>query len=244
MFKSTRVLANYILFALIIQLTLKSSIVNAEQQHMHSAHKTAVGIHGMAIITDGTQLFASHMPLANSIHAHQVVFSITLSREMTKELSQILVENTLVSLMPERFDLMKLMSGELTSFRGSIYAGHFERGGEAILTNVKVEVEKLYLVSDLATGNNDNGLYYLLKTSSEQGLLVHRIVSAPSFDQIVQVSILASPVQSHSTNSGSTPLVQGTIGNHISLSHPQMIDSNGYKIKLGMPLYLETRDFQ
>lgn len=202
-------------------------------------HKTAVGIHGMAIFTGGDRLYASHMPLANSIHAHQVIFSFGVEPHVKSELTQMLTNNTLVSLMPERFDLMHLMSGKLNSFNGTLFTGHFERGGEVAIEDVKVKVERIILNADLMTDANDNGQFYLVATGKEQGILVHRIASAPSFDQIVQVQIVAKP-----DSKTSTVVLPITKGKPIELAQPKMVNTQGYSLKLTTPLYLETKDFQ
>lgn len=229
------------LAVVMILIPLFSSVVSAQGvEHKH--HKTAVGIHGMAVFTDGSKFYASHMPLANSIHAHQVIFSFTLAPTTASKLRQMLAQNTLISLNPERFDLMELMSGKLTSFKGSLVEGHFERGGKTALTEVVINVSEMLLTADLPTNTNKNGQFFLLKTAESAGLLIHRIVESPSFDQIVQVTILSDPPATK-TNLP-VPLLTITSGQKIEMSKPEIKRVEGYVIKLGSPLYLETRDFQ
>lgn len=229
------------LAVVMILVALFSSAVSAQKvEHQH--HKAAVGIHGMAVFTDGSKFYASHMPLANSIHAHQVIFSFTLEPKTVSKLRQMLEQNALVSLNPERFDLMELMSGKLTSFKGSLVEGHFERGGKTALTKVTINVSEMLLTADLPTNTDENGQFFLIKTGDGSGLLVHRIVESPSFDQIVQVAILSEPAAKH-TNTPA-PLLTITSGQAIEMSKPEIKRVEGYEIKLASPLYLETRDFQ
>lgn len=226
---------------MVILLSLSFSAVSAESV-THKHHKTAVGIHGMAVFTDGANFYASHMPLANSIHAHQVIFSFTVDPDQTIKLSAMLAQKALVSLNPERFDLMELMSGKLTRFTGSLVEGHFERGGKTALDDVTIKVKEMLLVADLVTDTNKNGQYFLVKTAEGEGLLVHQIVTSPSFDQIVQVAILSEPTDKPNTEP--VPLLTITSGQQIDISKPEIIRAEGYQIKLGLPLYLETQDFQ
>lgn len=231
---------HYLTLALLLQLSAMAALANPTDNSGHEHHKTAVGIHGMALFTDGEQFYASHMPLANSIHAHQVIFSFSLNKTSKQKLKDIFANNALVSLMPERFDLMKLMDGTLTSFKGELFAGHFERGGKSMLNNVTVKVEKMMLSKDLATDTDDNGQYFFIKTKGKSGFLVHRIVAAPSFDQIVQASMISTPEEVSEEHL----LLTITNGAPIIFVKPKVIKTNGFEVKLGMPLYLETNDFQ
>ena len=172
------------------------SLVQAEPHghghgHGHGKHASAIGTHGMALLQHNGHLYASHMPLANSIHAHQVIFKIELAQEDKAALLVLTRDNRLMSLMPHPFDLLKLMNGSLNEFITDIYVGHFERGGKNIKAGVLVKVEKLLLVADLSEENNGN--FYVLPTSTNTALLVHKISSLPSFDQILELRIDSTP---------------------------------------------------
>lgn len=233
-----------LLYLLILPINVQADPVETVEHLHHTSHKTAVGIHGMAVFTDGHQLFASHMPLANSIHAHQVILSFKLKPEEDASLRRLLTENDLVSLMPERFDLMKLMAGDLNEFTATFYKGHFERGGKAVLKQVNVEVETIVFTADLTKDDNPNGHYFLIENKAGRALLVHRITNAPSFDQIIQVAVLSKAGEQGADNGIKTPLLAITEGQPMSLSEPKVISVEGYELKLIQGLYLETQDFQ
>lgn len=240
MFNTLRVITAGLVLLLCYPSNIEAKSISKEQGHFHGTHKTAVGIHGMALFTDGETLYASHMPLANSIHAHQVIFSFSLSEGSEQALKTMLANNALVSLMPERFDLMKLIEGELLSFKGQLFAGHFERGGKKVLHQVTVNVKKVLLSTDLASDIKDNGTFFFIKTKGKNGLLVHRIVASPSFDQIIQATLVS---QADSLNEKPL-LLTLTNGAPIVYVKPRLIDDKGIRVKLGTPLYLETKDFQ
>jgi hypothetical protein len=164
------------------------------QQNEHGQHTSAMGIHGMALFVHNGSLYASHMPLLNSIHAHQVIFTVALDEQDAVLVQKLAKENPLLSLMPQPFDLMKLMDGTLTEFRADLYVGHFERSGELVKSAILVKVEDLALVADLSEGSNGN--FFLLVSSAHAGLLVHKISSLPSFDQILEVQFDSQPLQS------------------------------------------------
>lgn len=222
----------------------KDNAEHAMHNNHKAAHQTAVGIHGMAVIqVDGTY-YASHMPLANSMHAHQVIFSFRLSKDQQAKVNTLSKQSALVTLMPERFDLMKLISGELTEFSGTLFKGHFERGGQAAIKSVTVTVEKMMLTTSLAA--NKNGNYYLLPVSENKGLLVHNIGSGKSFDQILSATFkTAQPIKGN--------ISELIVGNSEPLDGNSLVEkplpvknseNTAVNILTAQSLYLETQDFQ
>jgi len=225
---------------------------HAEHNQHKAAHKTAVGIHGMAVVKMDGKYYASHMPLANSMHAHQVIFSLSLSASEQAKVDALSKQTALVTLMPERFDLMKLISGELTEFSGTFFNGHFERGGQPAIKNVTVTVEKMMLTTSLEAEKNGN--YYLLPVSEEKGLLVHNIGSGKSFDQILSATF-------HTRQATKQNMLELIIGNSAPLEGQAVKEKsvalkriNGETVQQ-MPnaqltllkvqsLYIETQDFQ
>jgi len=224
---------------------------NQHGQHKHSQHKahhkTAIGIHGMAVVQMGNTFYASHMPLANSMHAHQVIFSFDLNSDDMQQVNLLNKETTLVTMMPERFDLMKLLSGELTQFSATFFKGHFERGGVPIIKNVMVTVKDMMLSTSLNTtkGTAKNGGFYLLPVSHSKGLLVHNIGQAPSFDQILSVEfepihlLHNKPIKL--TLGNKTPIVEPV---HIQQPFKSLHDDIMINIVNAESLYIETQDFQ
>jgi len=228
-------------------LTLCTSLLlaNVSVAHNHkAAHQTAVGIHGMAVIQVNGAYYASHMPLANSMHAHQVIFSFRLSKDQQAKVNTLSKQSPLVTLMPERFDLMKLISGELTEFSGTLFKDHFERGGQAAIKNVTVTVEKIMLTTSLTAHKNGN--YYLLPVSENKGLLVHNIGSGKSFDQIVSATFKAAqPIKGNISTLivGNLEPLDGSslVGKSFPLNNSE---DTTVKILTAQSLYLETQDFQ
>lgn len=215
------------LFA-IVTVYLIALVAKAESQEPDHA----IGVHGMAIFKVAETYYASHMPLANSIHAHQVILSFSLAEGHSNQLEKLLDEHELVSLMPEVFDLHDLMNGELTEFQGTVHANHFERGGKVAMQDVQINVEELLLVEPLT--DSENGEFYLLELSSDEDMLVHKIGANPSFDQILTVEPKAD------TNDGEVQILEMTEGKPLN---PGQLSDNS-KFSNIKQLYLETRDFQ
>lgn len=190
----------------------------------------AVGIHGMALVKAGDKLIASHMPLHNSIHAHQVVFEVAVSKQDLNRINQLFRESQLVSVMPEVFDLHQLINGQLTQFNANIFSGHFERGGLKVLSQVKITVTKILLAQNIRAVKN--GSYYVIKLNEQQSLLVHQIGQLPSFDQL----LLSKKVPQSS--------IVKFDNNHPLDIHTISSIKNSADILIDKIIYTETQDFQ
>lgn len=226
------------MISLIFSLILMSAYANetkAEQKD-HATHNQAlVGLHGMAVFRIGNRYYASHMPLANSIHAHQLIFSFSLSKADDEMMKHALDSNALVSLKPEIFDLRQLMNGELIEFSAEIFAGHFERNGELVSKGVQIKVDELMLNMPLVVSDTENGAYYSIPLNDAKGLMVHKISKRPSYDQIVLVEYSDGVESQHSK------LVYAKDKSAIEAAKGRF-EKQSYKN--ARQVYLETQDFQ
>ncbi len=189
------------------------------------AHDHSVGVHGMVLMPVGERIFASHMPLHHSKHAHQIVLELKVDGQAKAGIMRLLNKHELVSLMPETFSLSKLQNGQLKQFSGVIYTGHFERKGMVALKDVLFKVEKQWLNQPLV--QEVNGVYYVLDINQYQALLVHRIGKLPSFDQILLIS----------------PSTRKTLSSPINLGNKQPLQTQIDGLNIEKSLYLETQDF-
>lgn len=235
--------SNYKTWLFILSFTLPLITFHSQaSEELHQKHhiKTAIGIHGMALFNVENQFFASHMPLANSIHAHQVIFSIQLPLAIQSQLSMQTDPQILLSIMPKPFDLHHLINGTLTTFSANIYQGHFERGGKVIFPEVEIKVKKMLLSMPLTEQNN--GQYYFLKTAEKNGLLVHKIGSKPSFDQVFAVGFR----ENISHQSSMLEMNELVIGNDTPVEASQLRQAleEEASIKFIQQKYLEQTDFQ
>ncbi|MBV1909052.1 MAG: hypothetical protein KUG78_06990 [Kangiellaceae bacterium] len=196
----------------------------------HLQSKPLVGIHGMAVFKHQQQWYASHMPLANSIHAHQLIFSIKTDAKLASILEDV-ANDGLITLMPEKFDLRMLMNGELNQFRADLFHGHFERGGNS-KGNLVISVDKIMLNHHI--NGSGTGEYFVIPTSTQSGFLVHQITNSTSFDQIIQYD-------NHSNSSNKTMEGNTSFSNTEPLKLPIKQLKPFHRLK---QLYLETSDFQ
>ncbi|MBT0587381.1 hypothetical protein [Alteromonas oceanisediminis] len=208
---------------------LCSQWVSASPQSVeHQAH-SRVGYHGMVVFTDGYSLYASHLPLYHAPHDYQIIYRLTFDDDETElSLTQYLDKNkrsdgqAVLTLLPEQFDLNRLVSREVLSLQTQFFKGHFERGGElwrlkaqdsvavAYAEPLLVEPLRVHAAGEAADAPVDeasqNTAWYhttlnplsesLTNTQKHTDMFVHRIHIKPSFDAIVLAERCEQPVAS------------------------------------------------
>ncbi len=227
-----KTLRHFTLRWLCLLLSCSGVIANANHHNLEKPQKHAsYGTHGMAVFQLNNRLFASHMPLANSIHAHQVILEIELLKKDLAQKTLAALKQGLVSLQPEPFALRDLQNGKIVQFKAHLLNGHFERGGKPFAKYLKVRVKSILL--DLPLTAKNNGSYQLVSTQAGH-LLVHRVAKSPSFDHIIEVYVGGTPKQTSFATQSSQPLSN----NH----WPELLSRQGIQFK--RQLYLEVNDFQ
>ncbi|BDX05500.1 hypothetical protein [Planctobacterium marinum] len=155
------------------------------------AHHLRIGSHGMVLFTDGHHLFASHLPLYQAPHDYQLIYQIKMAREAQYIGYLTSQENTtehsaVLTLLPEDFDLNRLIEGESFSLEATVFQGHFERGGKRWAQDT-VEFEQLIYRRHLSGSLPESApvtQWQVIPLPSKRHLLVHQIRKAPSFDAI------------------------------------------------------------
>ena len=167
---------------------------------IHADHKyhTRVGSHGMVLFTDGAELYASHLPLYYSPHDYQLIYAVGSPHKATL-IAYLQAGSTshsnMVTLLPENFDLNKLVDGERFSISAQFYRGHFERGGTKWLGKSELTFEKLLFKRRLVkqykpSRSDDDSVKDNLDEKwtrirlGDKYLYIHLIGERPSFDAL------------------------------------------------------------
>jgi hypothetical protein len=169
-----------------------------------------VGIHGMLLFGEG-KIYLSHLPMFDPPHNFQALLQVTLSGEGTEPHSAYLKDRAatsakLYTFVPEEFPMSGLVGDSsqpppVTSFKGSIFRGHFERGGTQLLAGVTASVDEVVYLEELdgtAKPLDGQKLEYLCLGEPGELFLAHIITSRPSFDHIVSFHFLDQEFAGHS----------------------------------------------
>ena len=163
----------------------------------HNSHITQSynGFHGMALILAGDKVLASHMPLYAPPHNYQIVYEVTTDDTHLKTIKNILNkaadEQEQITILPTKFDLNLLINKKTPTLNVTVFNGHFERGGNALFTTKLTFKNPLY-VEKITTNQAQKNVFTLIKLTEQQGLVIHKIQSKPSYDSLSLVPLTMS----------------------------------------------------
>ena len=161
------------------------------------------GTHNMMLVGERSA-FLSHLPMFHSEHRFQVILEVTFNssgRSVLADYTQDRDRNPAVKMytvQPEEpFVLSRLWEpGEQPAprkvFKGTVFRGHLERGGEQVsgLTDVDVRIKRVVYARELrADDPRSKELKYILFGTSSDLYVAHQISQAPDFDQILAVTL-------------------------------------------------------
>mgnify|MGYP005989238477 CR=1 FL=1 len=171
-------------------------------------------------------------------HDYQVVYKIKVNSNSDFEKLLALSTKPLVTILPDNFDLLKLINKARFSIKAKVYDGHFERGGKPLFdTNVLFE-KALYVEPIVTKGQLTNSImtFDLVSIENTQNLLaIKKISEKPSFDTLTWVA--------KSRAEKAKSITCSSIETELALEATVIL--NEIVACLGnTPVYLETADFK
>lgn len=175
-------------------LPLLALLATAPLAAQHDAHRDSTwGSHGMVLFGERGQ-FLSHLPLYRAPHDWQMLLRVSLVADSAGDPLAVLRHDrgssghVLYTIEPEEFAHSGLAAG--TTFRATLFRGHFERGGTPILRGARFRVEQVLYRRRLEEfeANDPAGRFLVLKDVGEAYLL-RRIGGAPDADHIHAVEL-------------------------------------------------------
>lgn len=167
----------------------------------HGGHDTT-GVHGM-LLFGGEVLYLSHLPMFARPHNFQVILEVVFDEPAASTLrdDRDTAGRGIYTFAPEPFPMVELdpdsQQQARTMIEGTLFRGHFERGGEAIAEGAVGQVRRVVYYRELdvdAQPGNDE-LTYLGFGFTGRLHLVHRIGARPSFDHVLTARVAAGTVR-------------------------------------------------
>lgn len=200
--------------------------------HGHGADPT-FGVHGMLVFGDSA-IYLSHLPLYRAPHDWQIVLRATVTSDGETSVPDALAAlradrastgERVYTLEPERFSLARLREEAREGtfrFRGTLYRGHFERGGTPIVTGAVFEATLVHLrqvvnVPPPPGAAMEESWLYLGSPGDEY--LVHRVEGAPDFDQVVRVERIGAAPEGFAPRPATVGLRPGPRGAPLREGH-------------------------
>ena len=172
-----------------------------EHGNHHGGHDT-MGTHGMLLFGEGA-LYLSHLPMFENPHNFQVILEVAFDDAAAAAfLADRAADGAdLYTFVPVDFPITDLdPEGDgpvRTSIDGTIFRGHFERGGQE-LTPATAGISRVVRFAELdvqAAHATDRELTYLCFGQAGQLHLAHQITARPDFDQILTVDVVPGTVR-------------------------------------------------
>lgn len=143
-------------------------------------------LHGMAVFGHG-HVYVSHLPMFHRPHDYQGLAEVSFGQSQALYLKDTIdhPEEPLYTIEPENNFVLPEVFKDASVFPAKLYRGHFERGGTPI-SRVNVQIKRVLSFTKFdprATAPLET-TYFVLGAPGEL-FLVHQIVAAPDFDQIL-----------------------------------------------------------
>jgi hypothetical protein len=237
---------------------------------MNHHHGDTHGIHGMLVLggqRTGDSLrspvYVSHLPMFMSPHDFQVIVRVT--GEAARRYGDFVAHfgsSDIYTFKPEPFSIDELdptrdRGAARTSFGGTLYRGHFERGGSEIASDALFEVEQVVLFrrfGPAAGGGARDQLRYVCFGERDAAFLAHLITGPPDFDQVLNVEV-SSPGDLSDEDLGSGVVVRvperaNDVGSRLHEGERCLCDVEGepagrsasLELVVALEYYLETGD--
>jgi len=162
------------------------------------------GVHGMLVLggqrtndTLRSPVYVSHLPMFMAPHDFQVILRVAGEAAGTYgDFVAHFGAFEIYTFMPEPFSIDELDPSDeapaRTTFGGSLFRGHFERGGTEIASDVSLEVERVIHFRRFSADARDAArgqLRYLCFGERDAAFLAHLITAPPDFDQVLAVEL-------------------------------------------------------
>ena len=217
-----------VLFGVLFLLS-QVSFAEDEVKKLPPLDPAYMGVHGMALVTQGSSIYASHLPLYKKPHNVQLLYKLD-NNDLA--VLQTVRDSALITIKPKPFNLQRLMRGEKMVIQADLYAGHFERGGMLVYENIALSFDKQMYVRtfDDIKPSSTKQEYDVVTLRKNYRIYIHRIQQAPSFDHILGVDLEAGCLGRFTTSSA--------VPKETELQY-KFLNCGTMK-----PLYFETEDFQ
>ena len=200
--KLAAVLALTAIVALGCQTANDTTSLKAIGGHSHQpVVQDAPSTHGMLVFGDGP-VYLSHLPMFHQPHDYQVLMEVDLQKAGVDPVALYATDRhvtgeKIYTFVPESFSLPELVGPhnglpQRTTFKGTLFRGHFERGGSSFIANVTAKVKRVIYVKkfDAQPGVSPD-LRYFVFGDEHAVYAAHLINKAPDFDHILSVRILS-----------------------------------------------------
>jgi hypothetical protein len=147
-------------------------------------------VHGMLVV-GSKAVFASHLPMFHEPHDYQVIIELELPAAALASYRADKKQHptSIYTLAPKPFQLRRIRTDKRFRFRGTLYRGHFERGGKPLLRDIELTVARVIHFRHLSADTVEPRAYRAVRFGSgTEQFLAHFVGQKPDFDQIAAIT--------------------------------------------------------
>ena len=185
-----------------------------DQNGGHGGHgeQGTMGVHGMLLFGE-SPLYLSHLPMFEPPHNFQVILEVAFDDAVSEALRTDRDDgaNGIHTYEPAEFHIAELNpvgdGPARSAIEGTIYHGHFERGGQPIVRDAVAEIHRVVYFNELDVESDhrmNQELRYLCFGRARQLHLAHEITASPDFDQVLTARLVPGTV----TDPSSRPVAE------------------------------------
>ena len=192
----------------VIFMFLFNSIATAEEKatELPPIDESYFGSHPMVLFIHSSKIFAYPFPGYKKPHDVQVLYKLDVKN---LALVQLVRDAQFVTIVPEKFNIQRLMRGEKLTITADVYMGHYAQGGDKTYTEMPLSFAKQIYAREMKELEPSGRIqtYDKAEYSKSENIYIHRIQQAPSFDHILMIDETASCAKRFATSSA-TPKEQ------------------------------------
>ena len=162
--------------------------------------------HPMVLFIHSSKIFAYPFPGYSKPRDVQVLYKLDVKN---LALVQLVRDAQLVTVVPEKFNLQRLLRGEKLTVNADVYMGHYADGGDKTYTEMPLNFAKQVYARELKDLEPAGRIqtYDKAEYMKSENIYIHQIQQPPSFDHILLIDETASCAKRFATSS-STPKEQ------------------------------------
>ncbi|MCQ8877530.1 hypothetical protein NQT69_05715 [Pseudoalteromonas shioyasakiensis] len=155
--------------------------------------------HAMALVNQGSRIFAVNIPSYKQPHDVQVVYKID---NPDVAFLNVVRGAELITIKTKPFNIQRLMRGEEITITADIYNGDYRRDGTLVYENRTIEMSELLYareLDDLAESSQWQE-YDLITLKENERIYIHKISQAPSYNHLIFVDLANACLQKFRTS--------------------------------------------
>lgn len=224
-----------------------------------SVQADAPSTHGMLVVGNGP-VYLSHLPMFHKPHDYQVLLEVDFVKAGADPVGHYAQDRhqtgeKVYTVVPELFSLPELFSGQRTSFKATLFRGHFERGGSPIIEGVTVKVKRVIMAQKFAPNPVPlPSLKYFLFGNEAELFAAHVVNKKPDFDHVESVKVTSGVVTEAVAKQiragafvefpgvANVPAQALKVGLEYQGQMKMGVETLNLKVQVGEDFYLETGD--